>query len=59
MSARPDLWPAPWDSLSSFARVAGIVQSRAFHMEEQNWVTGSSKVQNQTVILFESCKTSD
>lgn len=44
ISARPDLWPAPWNSVSRFAQVAGVVQSRAFHMEESNWVTGSAKV---------------
>lgn len=44
ISARPDLWPAPWNSVSRFGQVAGVAQSRAFHMEESNWVTGSAKV---------------
>ncbi len=32
LSARPDLWPAPHNTLAEFLRVAGLVQSRAFHM---------------------------
>ncbi|KAG1673647.1 hypothetical protein FOA52_013311 [Chlamydomonas sp. UWO 241] len=39
--ARPDLWPAPHATLEEFLRVAGLVQSRAFHMESENWVTGT------------------
>ncbi|MEW5311949.1 MAG: hypothetical protein WDW38_003621 [Sanguina aurantia] len=51
ISARPDLWPAPWNSVSRFAQVAGVVQSRAFHMEESNWVTGSAKESSNLYLL--------
>jgi len=38
MQERPDLWPAPFNSFAQFCRAAGLVQSRAFHMVEENWV---------------------
>ena len=44
MAGRPDLWPASVASLEQFLRVAGLVQSRAFHMEAENWVTGTRQV---------------
>ncbi|MEW5304249.1 MAG: hypothetical protein WDW36_006873 [Sanguina aurantia] len=51
ISARPDLWPAPWNSVSRFGQVAGVAQSRAFHMEESNWVTGSAKESSNLYLL--------
>lgn len=30
--------------LSTFVRAAALVQSRAFHLEAENWVSGSSEV---------------
>ncbi len=44
MLATPELFPAPYNTLKQFLRVAGLVQSRAFHLEAQNWVTGSHQV---------------
>ncbi len=55
VQSRPDLWPASagegggvaCGALATFQRVAGLVQSRAFHMQEDNWVTGTSKVRGR------------
>ncbi|KAL6744700.1 hypothetical protein V8C86DRAFT_3036546, partial [Haematococcus lacustris] len=43
VSAHPELWPPPYDSLQEFVRVAGLVQSRAFHMEAENFLDGTKK----------------
>eukprot|EP00983_Pelagomonas_calceolata_P003946 127623-Pelagomonas_calceolata.AAC.7 len=44
MQERPDLWPAPFNSFAQFCRAAGLVQSRAFHMVEENWVLNTRQV---------------
>ncbi|GAX73425.1 hypothetical protein CEUSTIGMA_g877.t1 [Chlamydomonas eustigma] len=43
ISARPDLWPQSHATLKMFLRVVGLVQSRAFHLEAENWITGTKK----------------
>ena len=40
--ARPALWPPPVQAYPTFQRMAGLVQSRSFHMLKQNWVTGAA-----------------
>ncbi|KAG2454038.1 hypothetical protein HYH02_001079 [Chlamydomonas schloesseri] len=55
LAARRDLWPrqaaevaeaadATDADLALFVRVAGLVQSRAFHLEAQNWVSGAKEI---------------
>ena len=41
--AHPRLWPEPWDTYATFEHAAGLVQSRSFHLEETNWVQGSTE----------------
>lgn len=41
LKSRPDLWPSPWDSFSKVLEAACLMQSRAFHMQADNWVTGA------------------
>ena len=43
MQQRQDLWPEDVQSLDSFETYAGLVQSRAFHMLTENWITGSAQ----------------
>ena len=42
LDARPELWgPGErWRSYEAFVRAAGLVQSRSFHVNEENWITG-------------------
>ena len=44
VTARPDLWPASTNGYEAFLRAASAVQSRAFHMVAENWVTGAKQV---------------
>ncbi|EFJ46170.1 hypothetical protein VOLCADRAFT_118106 [Volvox carteri f. nagariensis] len=59
LACRTDLWPglaakeppaaeatgATLDAgLAAFARAAGLVQSRAFHLEAENWVSGAKEI---------------
>ena len=39
---RPDLWPGEWGDLERFIWAAGNVQTRAFHLQKENFVTGES-----------------
>ena len=41
--AHPRMWPEPWDTYVTFEHAAGLVQSRSFHLEETNWVLGSTE----------------
>lgn len=41
---RPDVWPPGSCGFESFQAAADLVQSRAFHMLAENWVTGSKQV---------------
>ncbi|GBF94957.1 hypothetical protein Rsub_07458 [Raphidocelis subcapitata] len=41
LAARPDLWPPAKAGYAEFQRAAEMVQTRAFHMKEENWVTGA------------------
>ena len=43
MQQQPQLWPADVQSFTAFELYAGLVQSRAFHMLAENWITGSAK----------------
>ncbi|KIY93172.1 hypothetical protein MNEG_14792 [Monoraphidium neglectum] len=40
LAPRPDLWP-PAAGYGLFRRAAEVVQTRAFHMRAENWVTGA------------------
>lgn len=42
LDARPALWgPGErWRSYEAFVRAAGLVQSRSFHVNTENWLTG-------------------
>ena len=40
--AKPDIWPEMVQSYEAFEHAAGMVQSRTFHMQQTNWLTGSS-----------------
>lgn len=44
MQGKPELWPSPYNTLPEFLTAAALVQSRAFHMESNNWVTGAHQV---------------
>jgi hypothetical protein len=46
LDARPDLWPSGGGTgrYESFRHAAEMVQSRAFHMKAENWVTGDVQV---------------
>ncbi|KAG2432473.1 hypothetical protein HXX76_008818 [Chlamydomonas incerta] len=52
VAARRDLWPAQQGKgegeaagdLALFLRAAGLVQSRAFHLEAENWVSGAKEI---------------
>lgn len=61
LAARRDLWPLQQQGegeggaaadeaaadLALFVRVAGLVQSRAFHLEAENWVSGAKEVRTE------------
>ena len=47
VAARPDLWPPAACSREAFVRVTGLVQSRAFHLEAENWITGTTEVRER------------
>ena len=62
MQQQTDLWPADVRTLEAFEHYAGLVQSRAFHMLTENWITGSAqegisstKQCNMTYVLHSSC----
>lgn len=40
--AHPELWPEHVRTLDVFMHAAGMVQSRTFHMREENWLTAST-----------------
>lgn len=44
ISKQPDLWPPAYASFDHFKRAADLVQTRAFHMMAENWVTGVTQV---------------
>lgn len=50
VAARPDLWPAA-GGYPLFRRAAELVQSRAFHMRAENWVTGAVQVRSEIETL--------
>lgn len=43
MQQQTDLWPPDVQTLEAFEHYAGLVQSRAFHMLTENWITGSAQ----------------
>lgn len=42
LRAKPEAWQGEWTSFEAFQRVCGVVQSRTFHLQEDNWLTGTS-----------------
>jgi hypothetical protein len=42
MQQRRKLWPPKACSFKAYLHAAGMVQSRAFHLQQDNWVTGES-----------------
>ncbi|KAK9793181.1 hypothetical protein WJX73_007995 [Symbiochloris irregularis] len=42
LKAHPGLWPDHVRTLEAFKHAAGMVQSRTFHMREENWLTNST-----------------
>ncbi|GIL42226.1 hypothetical protein Vafri_273 [Volvox africanus] len=54
LAVRKDLWPGleaaeaadrgADPGLTAFLRAAGLVQSRAFHLEAENWVSGAKEI---------------
>lgn len=43
MQQAGELWPAEVQTFEAFELHAGLVQSRAFHMLQENWITGSAQ----------------
>jgi hypothetical protein len=43
MQQATDIWPAEVQTYEAFELHAGLVQSRAFHMLQENWITGSAQ----------------
>lgn len=43
MQEQSQLWPANVQTYAAFEHYAGLVQSRAFHMLTENWITGSAQ----------------
>ncbi|EIE22761.1 SET domain-containing protein [Coccomyxa subellipsoidea C-169] len=43
LEQRPDLWPPASCGYDAFVHAAGMVQSRAFHMKKENWITGENE----------------
>ena len=43
MNQQEELWPAHVRTYEAFELYAGLVQSRAFHMLQENWITGSAQ----------------
>ncbi len=43
LEQRPDLWPPASCGYDAFVHAAGMVQSRAFHMKKENWITGEDE----------------
>lgn len=44
LAAAPQLFPPAACGFDAFARAADMVQTRAFHMRCDNWLTGASQV---------------
>ena len=42
LSGKPDAWQGEWATFEKFQLIAGLVQSRTFHLEENNWLTGAT-----------------
>lgn len=42
ISGKPDAWSGEWGSYDKFLLICGLVQSRTFHLEESNWLTGAT-----------------
>lgn len=42
LEQRHDLWPPASCDFEAFVYAAGMVQSRAFHMKKENWITGEA-----------------
>lgn len=43
MQQATDIWSAEVQTYEAFELYAGLVQSRAFHMLQENWITGSAQ----------------
>lgn len=42
LSAKADAWQGEWATFAKFQLMCGVVQSRTFHLEANNWLTGST-----------------
>ncbi|KAK9818347.1 hypothetical protein WJX72_011060 [[Myrmecia] bisecta] len=51
LQARPDLWPAEQITYAAFQQAASLVQSRAFHMQQENWLTGQTQEGEELYML--------
>lgn len=52
LAARPDLFPPGCVTYESFRRAADLVQTRAFHMSADNWITGTSQESTDELYLI-------
>ena len=43
MQEQSQLWPEDVQTYAAFEHYAGLVQSRAFHMLTENWITGAAQ----------------
>ncbi len=53
MQQATHIWPAEVHTYEAFQLHAGLVQSRAFHMLQENWITGSA--QEGEHVLWKLC----
>jgi len=61
MQQATHIWPAEVQTYEAFELHAGLVQSRAFHMLQENWITGSAQEGEHILWLLRSavCVPSD
>ena len=65
LSGKSDAWSGEWASFEKFQLMSGLVQSRTFHLEENNWLTGATSqgtsrtVQGHAVKIFGTCSKLD
>jgi hypothetical protein len=52
INKRPDLWQKACSTLEAFVYAAGMVQSRAFHLRQENWVTGQSHEGGCSIVVY-------
>ncbi|KAF8059667.1 setd6 [Scenedesmus sp. PABB004] len=52
LAAAPQLFPAPLRTAAAFRRAADMVQTRAFHMAKDNWLTGATEEATEELYLI-------